>query len=348
MKLTKIGRLGLAAATIAVLTLAGGCAASNGEEGETPEAGGEESFAPVTLRWGHTFPEGGPFAEGANKVAELVGERTDGRVTIEVFPAGQLGTEAEMDEGQLDGSIDMRMGSVPFDRMPALQITTAPGLFDTGPQGVATWRGDVANELVWEPMREELGNVFLDDWLLGVHQFTSNVPFTDPESMKGVKMRTPTSDAWVDLIGALGASPQPIAYTETYLALQTGVVDGQSNPLVNIYGANFQEVQEYFIPANLVTILSPMTIREESLSKMSEADQKILFDTAREVGDEVTVTAEKENAELLARVPDDMEVLDADVDAFREAIEKNFLPKYDPIYGEGVWEALREDAENYK
>jgi TRAP-type C4-dicarboxylate transport system substrate-binding protein len=348
MKLIKIGRLGLAAATVAVLALAAGCATTTGGGGETPEAEAEQTFAPVTLRWGHTFPEGGPFADGAAKVAELVSERTDGRVTIEVFPAGQLGTEAEMDEGQLDGSIDMRMGSLPFDRMPALQISTAPYLFDTGPQGVETWRGDVANDLVWEPMREELGTVFLDAWLLGVHQFTSNVPFTDPESMTGVKMRAPASEAWVDLIGALGASPQPIAFTELYLALQTGVVDGQSNPLVNIYGANLQEVQKYFIPANLVTILSPMTIREDSLAKISEADQKILFDTVREVGDEVTDTTEEANAGYLDQVPEDFEVLDADVDAFREAIEKNFLPKYEPIYGEGVWEAIREDASNYK
>jgi tripartite ATP-independent transporter DctP family solute receptor len=298
----------------------------------------------VTLRWGHTVAPQTPFAVNADKLAKLVKERTDGRVTIEVYPNSQLGSEAEMDKAQLDGTLDMRMGSLPNDRMPALQISTAPGLFDSGPQGVATWRGDVADKLVWQPMREKLKTVFLDAWLLGVHQFTSNVPFTDPKSIAGVKIRTPQSDAWVDLIGSIGANPVPIAYNETYLALQTGVVSGQSNPLVNIYGSKFQEVQKYFIPANLVTILSPMTIREASWTSMSESDRQIFIKTVREVGDEVTKTTEAENARLLEKAGHDMEILKPDVAAFRKAVEDKFLPKYDPIYGKGVWQALRDDA----
>jgi tripartite ATP-independent transporter DctP family solute receptor len=325
-----------AVAALAAVALLAGCSES------TPSAG--ETSKPVTLRWGHTFAPGTPFGQGADQLAKLVKERTKGRVTIEVYPSGQLGSEAEMDKAQLDGTLDMRMGSLPFSRMPALQISTAPGLFDTGPQGVTTWRGEVADKLVWQPMQKELGTVFLDAWLLGVHQFTSNVPFTDPKSLKGVKIRTPESEAWVDLVKSVGANPVPIAYTETYLALQTGVVAGQSNPLVNIYGAKFQEVQKYFIPANLVTILSPMTIREKAWNSMSEGDRKILIDTAREVGDEVTTKSEAENARLLKEVPKDMKVLQPDVEAFRTAIKDNFLPKYDPIYGKGVWQALRDDA----
>jgi tripartite ATP-independent transporter DctP family solute receptor len=326
---------------LAILVAASGCAPSSPVAAPSED---EEAFPPVTIRWGTEFAEGTPLIDGANQLADLVSERTDGRVTIEVFPAGQLGSAPEMDEGLVEGSIDMRMGSFPADRMPALEIINAPGLYDTTEQAVAMWRSDVAQDLVWTPLHEQLDIVHIDSWLLGVHQFTSNVPFTDPETIKGVKVRVPPVQTFVDIIDAYGGVPTPIAFNEVYLALQTGVVDAQSNALVNIYGAKVQEVQKYYIPANVVTIAPPLLIRQDALDQMSDDDQKVLFDTAREVGDEVFAAATAENESLEKQVEQDLEVLEPDIDAFAEKIETVFLPKYESIYGAGVWEALHEEA----
>lgn len=316
-----------------------GCGASGGDSGE---GSSEES---VTLRLGHVYAEADPNAVSVNEFADLVEEKTDGRVKIQVFPASQLGSEAEMDEALMDGSLDIRIGGLPLDRRPALAVTSAPYLFDSPEATVKSLRSEVADELVWEPAREDIGIVHLDSWYLGSFEATSNKPFTDPESAGGVTLRTTQGQSWIDLGGALGATAVPIAFPELYVALQTGTVDAQFNPISVITSAKLAEVQKYYIPIDVVTMAISMYTSERVWDELSEEDQELIEDAAQEAGDHHLTQTVAQEKKWVADLEDKLEVVEPDVDAFREAVESEFLPEWDPIYGEGVYEALRKAGE---
>lgn len=300
----------------------------------------------VVLRLGTPFAAAHPLTEAAEELSDRVEKETQGRVKIKVFSAGQLGTEAEMNQAILDGSLDMRQGNPPTDERPELQVISAPYLFDSPENAVNGFRSEIAQELLWEPTRADLGIVALDSWYFGEYNMTSNKKFTDPESAveSGVISRVTPAPLFVDLASAMGFQTSPLPFNELYTALQTGVVDGQLNPLSQIYSSNLFEVQDYYMPVGVITQALPLFIREESLNKMSAADQETLMSLSHAVGDEVLteVTALEENWEKQAAL--DMELVNIDDDAFRSAIEKEFLPKYDSIFGEGVYKKLQDSV----
>jgi len=338
---TKKAWTAIGAVAAAALALAGCSAGTSGSSND----GDKPAAETVTLRFGHVYAETDPTAISVQEFADLVEEKTDGRVEIQIFPGGQLGSEAEMDEALMDGSLDMRIGGLPLERRPALAVTSAPYLFESPEATVKSLRSEVADEMVWEPAREDIGIVHIDSWYLGSFQATSNKPFTDPESAKGVTLRTTQGQSWIDLGNALGATAVPIAFPELYVALQTGTVDAQFNPLSVTTANKFAEVQKYYMPIDVVTMAISMVTSEKAWDKISEEDQQLVREAAREAGDqhlEDTVAQEKKWAEDLE---DKLELVKPDVDAFRESVEENFLPKWDPIYGEGVYDALRKAGE---
>ena len=324
----------LAIAAIAGLTLAGCSAPSDGD-------GSTES---ITLRLAHIYPETEPATIELKNFADKVAEATDGRITIEIFPGGQLGTEAENLEGVRAGTLDMTLGSAPFADVPSLQVELAPYLFDSNEGAVRALRSDVAQELLWTPMEEQTGLVAIDSWMSGFGSFTSNKAFDSPETLAGIKVRTPDLQTGIDMVEAMGGVSVPIAFTELYVALQTNVVEAQYNPLPRNIASNFQEVQKYLVLTN--HIASPLTFQmtRATLDKLSEEDQATIIRLVRESGDAATAAYQANDDELLERVTSEglFEVIEPDNDAFRAAIEKNFLPKYESFYGEGVYQKLRD------
>ncbi|PTM99723.1 tripartite ATP-independent transporter DctP family solute receptor [Rhodovulum imhoffii] len=165
--------------------------------------------------------------------------------TVEFYADGQLGDEKELMQ-------KLRLGTVQFTLISSIMTNVAPefALFDM-PFLVqdrahlkAIDAGIIQTDLA--PKAEGAGLKILSTWENGFRQITNNSrPINTPADLAGLKIRTPSSEWRVAMFKEWGANPTPMSFSEVFVALQTGTMDGQENPLTNITGANFQEVQKY-------------------------------------------------------------------------------------------------------
>ena len=196
----------------------------------------------------------------AAKFAEELQAKLGDAHTVEFYADGQLGDEKELLQ-------KLRLGTVQFTLVSSIMTNVAPefALFDM-PFLVqdrehlkAIDAEIVQTELA--PKAEAGGLKVLSTWENGFRQITNNVrPINTPADLEGLKIRTPSSEWRVAMFKEWGANPTPMSFSEVFVALQTGTMDGQENPLTNITGANFQEVQKYlsmtghvYSPAYLTT-----------------------------------------------------------------------------------------------
>jgi tripartite ATP-independent transporter DctP family solute receptor len=215
----------LGAATLAVALTVGGASAAE-------------------LKWAHVYEEGSSYHKWAIWAAEQIAERTEGRVTIDVFPASSLGNESDINEGLTIGSVDMIYTGPNFaerDYGP-IAISDYPFMLKNYDHWKAYRDSDLFQELS-DGYKEATGHTVMGITWYGYRHVTSNFPITKPADMAGLKIRVPDSPVMVMFPNAVGANPTPIAFAEVYLALQQGVVDAQENPLPTIQFKKFYEVQ---------------------------------------------------------------------------------------------------------
>lgn len=176
----------------------------------------------------------------------LVESNSSGRIEVQVFGGGAVGGEREYVEAVMAGSLQAGIASgVMTNFMPEAMVTDIPYLF---PDAMTAWKvldgpfGDKLSNLLIE--KTGLRNLAFAE--VGFRNFTNDSkPIHTPADMKGLKIRVMETPLYVNMVKALGASPTPIAWTETYSALQNGVVDGEENPVGTIVFAKFAEVQKY-------------------------------------------------------------------------------------------------------
>lgn len=192
--------------------------------------------------------------------------------TVEFYADGQLGDERELLQ-------KLRLGTVQFTLISSIMTNVAP---EFAPFDMPFLVQDRAHlkaidesivQPVLAPKAEEAGLKVLSTWENGFRQITNNTrPIDTPADLAGLKIRTPSSEWRLAMFSEWGANPTPMAFSEVFVALQTGTMDGQENPLTNITGANFQEVQRYlsltghvYSPTYLTTGLGTWTDMPEDV-----------------------------------------------------------------------------------
>ena len=182
------------------------------------------------------------------KVAELVKERTNGAVEFQIFPSGQLGNQRQMTEGVQLGTIQGTVSPAAFigGFNPTVSILDIPFLLPANSDDAQTLReGDFGAALLESFASRGVVGVAL--WPNGLKNFTSNKPLENLDSFGGQKFRVMDSKILIEQFNALGASAIALPFGELYTSLQTGVVDGQENPLDTIQRMKFYEVQRYLV-----------------------------------------------------------------------------------------------------
>jgi tripartite ATP-independent transporter DctP family solute receptor len=201
-----------------------------------------------SFKLAHVITAGTPIDLGAKKFAELVKQRTNGEVEINVFPASQLGAERAIIEGVQLGTIEMSFTTTGAigGFAPEFQVLDLPYLFPSYEAAYTYLDGEIGKKLLGLLDRKGIhGVVFFEN---GWRNFTtSKNPLKRPEDLKGQKIRVMESPMYMGLIRTLNASPTPMAYSELPNALLQKVIDGQENPSVNIYSAKMFESQPYMI-----------------------------------------------------------------------------------------------------
>ena len=236
MKMTKlVSAIAIAAATATTATTA----AAACDEGE------------VVIKFSHvTNTDRHPKGIAATLLAERVNAEMDGSMCMEVFPSSSLYNDDQVLEAMLQGDVQMAAPSLSkFEAFTKqFRIFDLPFMF-TNIEAVDAFQVSETGQAMKDSMQRR-GLQGLEFWHNGMKQFSANVPLEAPTDAEGLKFRVQTSDVLVAQMEALGASPQPMAFSEVYGALQTGVVDGQENTWSNIHGQKFFEVQDGITETN--------------------------------------------------------------------------------------------------
>jgi TRAP-type transport system periplasmic protein len=308
-------------------------------------AGEADAQSKAVLKLGNVQAPGMPVQTGLRKLSDLVRERTNGEIEIQVFPAAQLGSEQETLEAVQLGTVHMFEGSAgSVGRfLPQLEAFACPFLWQSTDSMLKVVRGPIGEELSRELLHKRGMRILDMGWIFGVrHLTTAKTPVKTPADMRGLKIRVQPDAIYLATVRAMGGSPTPIDANELYTALQTGVVDGQENPISNIWNRKFQEVQKYLMLTGHITQNQVVVISEAVFQKLTPAQRDILTKATIEAGDFQNELIGKVEADDLEKLKaGGMQVVEPDIAAFRQAAADACRdPAIEKKIGKGFYDKL--------
>jgi len=230
--LHRLGRIAVTGATVGLFSLAGVSAEA----------------ADFVAKIGHLESSQQSRHILLDKVASLVAERTGGAVEFQIFPQGQLGDQRTMTEGVQLGAIEATVAPAAFlgGFNPAISVMDIPFLLPADEDAAQALRAGPFGQALLASFADK-GMVGVTLWPNGRKQFTSNKPLDDIADFAGQKFRVMDSRILIEQFNAIGATAIALPFSELYTSLQTGVVDGEENPLDTIRAMKFYEVQKYLV-----------------------------------------------------------------------------------------------------
>lgn len=236
-----------------------------------------------TIKFANQNAKGHPIVLGMDKFAEIVEAKSGGKLKVNVFPGGALGSDQANVSALQGGTLEMAsMNSGIFASIVKdFAVYDFPFLFSSPNEVAAVVDGPVGQQL--HAKLEEKGLVGLAYYELGFRQITnSKRPITKVEDIAGLKLRVIPNPINIDWVNALGANPTPLPFPELYAALEQKAVDGQENPVATIQGAKLFEVQKYMTITNHQYNPQSVVVSKKFWDTLAPADRKILQDAAVE------------------------------------------------------------------
>lgn len=305
-------------------------------------------FAKQVLKLGFGDPINSDQGAIAKQFKYLVEGYTAGDVEIQLFPGSALGNETEMLQNTRSGELDLCMLSVPnlspFSRK--INILTFPYVIKSMKDAVTITTGKLGAQ--WNDILQKEAGIRILAWTYSNfrHLTNSKRKITSMADLEGLKVRVPQNALMIASYEAWGANPTPMAWPETFTALQQGVVDGQDNPYIVNYTMKFQEVQKYITPLHYQFSLQPMIIGEKHFQKMDQNLKDILVRAGIEAQQYCVLFQMEESEKALQAMLDaGMEYSEfSDEDKMIEVAKEKVWPKYyDKVGGkEAVMEVVAE------
>jgi tripartite ATP-independent transporter DctP family solute receptor len=315
--------------------------ASQADSNSAPTAPTDEVFE---LKFAHHQQPDSPAGLGAQRLADRLNEKSNGRLKVTVYPAEQLGTEKSVFEQLNEGVVDMStLGFGIIGTMSPSALAMEMGyMFQDYNHLSAFLDSDVFTTEIVNPAIEKAGVRIGGAYYNGVrHTTTSSKPVTDPASMAGVKLRVPSSDMLLATFEAMGASPTPMAFSEVYMALQNNTIDGQENPIPTIMSMKFYEVQKYLCLTGHMVQAATFVVSEKSFQKLPPDLQELML---AEMKDEARVTSEdvqaKETEQLGELQELGMEVVETDKQAFIDTMPP-VIERFEQQWGVGLYDKIQ-------
>ncbi|WP_404312172.1 TRAP transporter substrate-binding protein [Agrococcus terreus] len=282
MRSTKL----IAGAGIVALALAG---CSSGGSDPAATGGGENDGQPITLVLGHAGSTEDPRQWAAEQFGERIEEATDGQVTVEIHSDSTLGTWEEMIDGLQIDSVDIVIESMlSVEAYSDLaSVETAPFLYEDDEQFFEVWEGDLGAEIKGA-VTDASGYALLGNMYRGPRQLTTKEPVTQLSDVSGLTIRTPSAQTMLDSWNALGARAEALPFNEVYSALESGVLDGQENPLDAILFNSIHEVAPNIAETSHMFANYHFIMWDDALQGMPEDVREAIIEVADEVGQEYT------------------------------------------------------------
>ncbi|MDR2589288.1 MAG: DctP family TRAP transporter solute-binding subunit, partial [Spirochaetales bacterium] len=272
-------------------------------------------------------------------IAAAAKTKSGGKLVINDFPAAQLGSETDITNGGVNGTIDMVISGCGEigKRYTPIAIMDGPFLFSGYEHARKVFDGPIGKEM-WDGCLKATGLRYLRANYYGARNLTTKKPINIPDDLKGMKIRAPEQPMNVAIVRAMGAQPTPMALSEVYLALQQNVVDGQENPIPTIYSQKFQEVQSHINMTRHMTQFPILFINEKIYQGLAPELKKALDDAVKEVGPSIDKAISDDEDRLLKEMQSKgMTVVQPNIDAFVKAtagVYKEFEKNWGPdLYG---------------
>jgi tripartite ATP-independent transporter DctP family solute receptor len=275
-----------------------------------------------TLRFAFQNVKDHPQGLGAQKFADLVKEKSDGKIKIRLFPGGTLGGDLQTVSALQGGTLDLTVlnSGILSAQIKDFAILDFPFLFNNAQEAQAVIDGTVGQELA--KRLEAKGLRTLGYWDLGFRNITnSKTPVTRWEDLQGLKIRVIQSPSYLETFSALGANPVPMPFPEVYTGLEQRTVDGQENPNTVILGTKFYEVQKYLSVTRHVYNPQSFIMGDKSWNKLNEDEQKVITEAAAEAQRyqrQVSAEAQDNAYQTLKGSMTANEVSPEEMDRFRE------------------------------
>jgi tripartite ATP-independent transporter DctP family solute receptor len=285
-------------------------------------AAGTAQAQEMVLRSADIHPDGYPTVEAVKYMGELLKQKTNGRISVEVFHSRQLGEEKDTIEQTRFGVIDMnRVNLAPFNNLvPETVVPALPFIFRSTEHMHQVMDGEIGDEILaaFEP-HDLVALCYYDS---GARSFyTVSKPIRGIEDMQGQKIRVQQSDMWLSMMQALKANPTPMSFGEVYSALQTGVIDGAENNWPSLESSKHYEVAKYYTLTEHSMSPEVLVMAKATWDKLTPEDQKAVREAAREsVGKmrELWAAQEKKSEETVRAAG--VEIISVDKQPFIDAM----------------------------
>ena len=256
-----------------------------------------------TIKMGLQNPKGHPAVMGAEKFAEIVAAKSGGKIKVNLFPGGALGSDVQTVSAVQGGTVEMTVlnSGILAAQVKEFAIYDSPFLYATPQEADAVVDGPFGRGL--HAKLAERGLVGLGYWELGFRSMTnSRRAIHKVEDIAGLKLRVIPNPSNIDWVKALDANPTPLAFTELYAALETKAVDGQENPVSVILANKFAEVQKHLALTNHQYNPQSVVVSKRFWDQLNAAEKQILQDASNEAGKYQRQVSREQAAQQLAEL----------------------------------------------
>lgn len=286
-----------------------------------PTALAEDSYAfKIALQNG----EGHPLCQSVAKMGEILSEKTDGRLSFDIYYSAALGDKASTVQGMQTGTIDgaMLMSGVIADYgCDDLRVFTLPYLFDSVAHARAFETSEQGRALLDTVQTSGSGMICLGAYQESARNyFFTKKAVTSPADMQGMQIRCQEGSVYYDAVEAMGAYAQAVAFSELYSALQSGVVDGAEQPLSGFVNNAFPEVAKYYVLDGHEISPNLILFSEIAWNKLSPEDQALIQEAMNESIPFFEALSDAKDADYLQQIKDaGVEIVEVNVDEWQEA-----------------------------
>jgi tripartite ATP-independent transporter DctP family solute receptor len=246
-------------------------------------AAGQAQVNEHTFRFATAGAVGHPIVTGGEKWAELVKQKSGGKMTVKVFANGVLGGDVQVLSAVQGGTVDFTSmnSGILQSQLKEFAVLDFPFLFNDGKEADAILDGPFGKKLT--DLLPAKGLVQLAFWELGFRQMTNSKHLINKvEDIAGLKIRVIQSPIYIDTFNTLGANAVPMPFTELYTAMEQKVIDGEENPFSVIESSKFYEVQKFLTITNHIYNPQSLLASKKTWDKLTKDEQNILMSTAIE------------------------------------------------------------------
>ena len=285
----------------------------------------------VVLKWYQPEPDGHPWTDVSRLIAEEIEKNSNGTLKVTIYPAGVLGTQAQAIDMLRTGSLALETSgpSILASFYDPVQVMSLPYAFDDAAQGYAYFESP-AGQRIFDDIRKKSGVRTLDVWYFGDRNLTTNnIVVKTPKDLTGKAIRCMDTPVSKTVIAALGGSPVPINFAELYMALQTGVVAGQENPIPTIIAQKFYEVQNTLILTKHSVHMGTVHVSEMIWQSLTQEQRDIITAALTKYRPVIEERINKSTVDGLAFLKSKgMNIVEPDLTPFRENAKKVITAAY--------------------